>query len=129
MACYAVSLVIIGYDAEWRNKSSAIESVDKGTLATLRREGQAQFTCAVKPRSERAFTKPGFAGFVIILNGGTCVPPYSLFFRYPQVAEVGNGAVINPQANAPCALWEADVLHHKHLFAIYKSLYCAALNF
>ena len=45
-----------------------VESVDKGTLATLRREGQAQFTCAAKPRSERAFTKPGLAGFVIILR-------------------------------------------------------------
>ena len=44
------------------------ESVDKGTLATLRREGQAQFTCAAKPRSERAFTKPGLAGFVISLR-------------------------------------------------------------
>ena len=47
------------------------ESVDKGTLATLRREGQAQFTCAAKPRSERAFTKPGLAGFVIILTPAT----------------------------------------------------------
>ena len=37
-------------------------------MATLRREGQAQFTCAAKPRSERAFTKPGLAGFVISLS-------------------------------------------------------------
>jgi hypothetical protein len=41
------------------------ESVDKGALAALRREGQAQFTCAARPRSGRAFTKPGFAGFVV----------------------------------------------------------------
>ena len=50
------------------------ESVDKGTLATLRREGQAQFTCAAKPRSERAFTKTGLAGFVISLRGDG--PPF-----------------------------------------------------
>ena len=56
--------------AEGFGEAEPPESVDKGTLATLRREGQAQFTCAAKPRSERAFTKPGLAGFVIILRGG-----------------------------------------------------------
>ena len=64
--------------AEGRGGRASPESVDKGTLATLRREGQAQFTCAVKPRSERAFTKPGFAGFVIILKKLGC--PSFLFF-------------------------------------------------
>ena len=54
--------------AEGFGEAEPPESVDKGTLATLRREGQAQFTCAAKPRSERAFTKPGLAGFVISLK-------------------------------------------------------------